>query len=236
MKHALPWLLTLLPVPLALAQTDIHRDRSLRVDYGYYAGDRSVISAVADELESDVADDPHAAYLSALSSLRQAQLSASGEATKGQLTRCIDHAALAEDSRVLASEAQVLIAACSMELAGREPLMSAVHQRRMSRALRAADMIDPDNPRTALLRLQARYNDGDVPTAGEIATVAEQFATQRAMASINWGEAEAYLMLAESLHAAGDVRAARDALENALLAAPEYRAALALGNELLGGP
>jgi Tfp pilus assembly protein PilF len=48
----------------------------------------------------------------------------------------------------------------------------------------------------------------------------------------DWGEAEALLALSEQRLAAGDLRGARDALEETLLIAPDYTAALELKDRI----
>jgi Tfp pilus assembly protein PilF len=49
----------------------------------------------------------------------------------------------------------------------------------------------------------------------------------------DWGRAEALTGLAAMYLAAGELRQARDLIENALIEAPEYRVALELKKELL---
>jgi hypothetical protein len=109
-------------------------------------------------------------------------------------------------------------------LADVEPLRAVWHQRRLRQALGQAETLAADNPRLLLVRLR---HLGDAALTAEAVTAAFRMRRGR-NAFPDWGEAEALLLQSEQCLAAGDLRGARDALEETLLIAPDYTAAIEL--------
>lgn len=98
--------------------------------------------------------------------------------------------------------------------------------------LRTAHELDPRNPRVQLIELRCRRKELKDPAAytkqvGELVDAFERAPASRP-GKPDWGHAEALLLLGESQLRRGDARAARDAIERALVIAPDYRAAQSL--------
>lgn len=202
------------------------RDITARIDYGWFTGDVGLIHAARDALDSS-ASEPWSRYLGAYAAYRAAQLAlARGQAVKTDLEHCADDADAAAADETVAVEASVLIVACAAMAAAVEPMRATWHQRRLRQGLAQAEGSAAGNPRLLLVR---RTLPGEQGIA--IDTVVTAFRDARA-GFPDWGEAEALLALSEQRLAAGDLRGARDALEETLLIAPDYTAALELKDRI----
>lgn len=204
------------------------RDAAARIDYGWYTGDVALIHAARDALDAS-GRDAEALYLRAYASYRGARLALALDTAPGdELESCVADAEAVIDAgdEDLAAEANVLIAACSALAAALEPIRSASHQRRWRQAVADAGSLAPDNPR---LRLVSKLHLDD--TGLPIESVVAAFQNSRTDFP-DWGEAEALLLLAERTLANGDLRGARDALEETLLIAPDFTAALDLKDRI----
>jgi hypothetical protein len=204
------------------------RDAAARIDYGWYTGDRSLILAAREALESSPRE-PWSRYLRAYASYRAGQIDLARGAEAGQeLTRCVADAETAAADETVAAEANVLIVSCSAMAAAAEPLRAVWHQRRLREALAQAEALAADNPRLLLVR-QRHLADAAVT----VEIVVSVFRDSRGRNAFpDWGEAEALLAQSEQRLAAGDRRGARDSLEEALLIAPDYTAALDLKSRI----
>jgi hypothetical protein len=198
------------------------RDIAARIDYGWFTGDAGLIDAARDALDG-AAGDPWSPYLSAYAAYRAAQLAlARGQAADADLERCANEAEAAAADRAVAPEAGVLIVACAAMAAAAEPIRAASQHRRIRQGLAQAEAPTAVNPRLLLVR-QGHLDDQSIT----VEAVVTAFRDARA-GFPEWGEAEALLALSEQRLAAGDLRGARDALEETLLIAPDYTAALEL--------
>jgi hypothetical protein len=218
-------------------------DAAARLSYGFYVGDLAVVTA-AEAVLQRLPDSPDVSYYRALAALRSLQLGAPGEASGSELAnRCIEHGSAATLGEALTAEAWILIAACSDLAARGAPLRAKLYQRRRDKALMQARELMPDNPRAlwvrawiagALSALQGAALDADSRAALTVAVEAFQ-RRDDGLDGPDWGEAEALTCYGAALLAEGDVRQARDMLEQALLAAPGYRAALELLEQIAPG-
>jgi hypothetical protein len=147
------------------------------------------------------------------------------------LSDCARREAPAELTGRAAAEAAVLAAACAL---------AASNDRRFEQALARARALDDDHPRIALLEawaLERTALDPELRAELEAKLTAAVTAFDAWTPTIDdpeWGHAEALAALGESALARGDVRAARDLLERALLLAPDYSRAVALRTALQG--
>jgi hypothetical protein len=200
------------------------RDAAARIDYGWYTGDRALILAARETLEPGTAE-PWTRYLRAYAAYRAGQLDlARGVDAGRELASCTADADIAAGDEEVAAEASVLAVACSAMAAAAEPLRAVWHQRRLRAALEQAEALAADNPRLLLVR-QRHLADAGVT----VEAVVGAFRGRRGSNAFpDWGEAEALLLQSEQQLAAGDLRGARDALEETLLIAPDYTAALEL--------
>ena len=209
------------------------RDTAVRIDYGFYTEDQSLIAAARDAL-SDRSDNPWTSYLRAYSSYRAAMLKMALNRSAGTLLDdCISEAETATESKESKVEAIVLIAACTALSAADEPSRAVMHQRRFRRALTRAASLEPDNPRLLLVAFTASPAADLTSRPGPHALLDAFRARAEPFAFPDWGEAEALTVLGAHQLEGGDRRGARDLLEAALLIAPDYRAALQLEANLV---
>jgi tetratricopeptide (TPR) repeat protein len=209
-------------------------DVAARVDYGFYARDAAVIEAAQNELEGPAAGDPWHEYVQAYAAMRLAQLRPGrGRETGRLLQACVEHAESAAGADPVAIEAWLLVAGCSALAAAQEPMKGPLHQRRVEQALGRARDIDAAHPRIALVETW-RMSGDDSPNGSAASPAVLEEAVQafaqwpQRYAAPAWGEAEARAALGAAYLARGDARRARDQLEQALMAAPDYRDVLDL--------
>ena len=204
-------------------------DLAGRVQYGYYQADARAIEAALVALDR-LGDSPDAVYYRDFAALRLAQLG--GRDGDERLSDCARREAPAELAGRAAAEAAVLAAACALV---------ASDDRRFEQALARARALDDDHPRIALLeawaieRTVARNPEARAEFEARLtAAVAAFDAWTPTIDDPEWGQAEALAALGESALARGDMRAARDLLERALLLAPDYSRAVALRTAVQG--
>jgi hypothetical protein len=218
-----------------------------RIQYAYYTNDARALSSVLASLRSKAIEgeaEPAAeigarAYFRALAQYRVAQVLATSKKSqsKDAIDECEDEidrsiAALpkvpigldeTDEGRRRRAESYTLAVACG--IAGRE-LSSDAGESRIADAAR----LEPRNPRVRLFEALIAYADAGKDAAGKAAAIAKlrgvivMFEQARAAASTTpeWGAAEAYAYLGRALYEQRDIVGAREALERALLVAPEY--------------
>ena len=233
--------------PGAHADDAAWRDIESRIQYGYYTEDARALAALQDTVAGADAHDPLRDYYLGLLAYRQALLAfqspLAGASAAGQLaSRCLAHLDAALGSREDFAEALALKAACLLAplTSGSHAPLAAYHLHKdISRALALA----PANPRVLLIDALSDYQLS--PAAGgnkeraltklrkaTAAFEAERRDTQRVP---GWGAAEASVFLARDLLDHGDPVAARDALERALVSAPEFVQARRLMAKITSG-
>lgn len=194
--------------------------------------------------ESGAGDAGTRAYFRALANYRLAQVYS--ETKKGSPRKPIGDCADAVDDAVEAlpvvkfgldetpenqlkrAEAYALGVACS--LAGREMSSIPFTGGRIGSRVEDAVKLEPKNPRVRLAQALAQYEragkNAEEKTAAlrSLRAVTVMFEQARAQASTTpeWGAAEAYAFLGRALIDQRDAVGAREALERALLIAPDY--------------
>jgi tetratricopeptide (TPR) repeat protein len=142
------------------------------------------------------------------------------------------------------ADAYALQAACYGSLAGLQAWKAVVYGPQSDGRLEKARQLAPRNPRVALLDGVA---DGEKPKAfggdkargqTKIKRAVQLFetASEPVEGEPSWGAAEAYFHLGRGLKESGDTLGARNALEQALIIAPEFAAARQELQRLTGGP
>jgi len=248
-----PWLagaaLALLSAGSAAAEEAAWRDFEGRIQYGYYTEDARALHNLADAIAADESHDKLHGYYAALTEYRLAQLAAQGlggapgESAAQLAQRCVagTDAALAVQADF--AEALALRAAClAMPLAGgglHTPFAGHRARKDLERALQLA----PRNPRVLLVDGMSDYQLA--PSAGgnreralpKLRLAVAAFDSERGAAEHvpGWGAAEAYLFLARDLLDHADPIGARDALERALLIAPQFTQARRLLAKVISG-
>jgi tetratricopeptide (TPR) repeat protein len=141
------------------------------------------------------------------------------------------------------ADALALQAACLGMLAELKPWRVPFAGPRSSTQIHKALQLAPRNPRVLLLDAIGDYErpkspGGDTDRAiGKFKKAVAAFEAEReGLDQVpGWGAAEAYTFLARSYLDRGDAIAARDALERALLIAPEFLQARRLMTRITGG-
>jgi hypothetical protein len=132
------------------------------------------------------------------------------------------------EARHQRAEAYALATACT--LAGREMSSIPFTGGRIGSRIEEAVKLEPKNPRVRLVEALAAYDRAGKDVAQKTAAVQKlkgvtvMFEAARAGAATTpeWGAAEAYAFLGRALIGEKDVVGAREALERALLIAPDY--------------
>ena len=199
---------------------------------------------VEGEDENKAADAGTRAYFRALAYYRLAQVLAT--ARKSQARDAIDSCGEEVDNAVETlpvvkfgldetpeakhqrAEAYALATACT--LAGREMTSIPFMGGRIGSRIEEAVKLEPKNPRVRLVEALAAYDRAGKDVADKSAAIQKlravtpMFEAARAGASTTpeWGGAEAYAFLGRALYDQRDAVGAREALERALLIAPDY--------------
>jgi hypothetical protein len=225
------------------------RDTEARVQYGYYTEDARALTNVADALGSGDSHDRLRGYYAALADWRLALLAAqSPAAVRGLsasqlLQRCVHETDLVLEAQAEFADALALRAACALTPVGGANLHVPFTGPRPAKDLERARALAPKNPRVLLVEALSDYLQGT--SAGgnkeraltKLRAATAAFEVERAGPEPlpGWGAADAYLYLARDLLDHGDAVGARDALEHALLLAPDYAQARRLMARIASG-
>ena len=207
--------------PLAAAEWG---DIEGRIEYAWYTEDVRALRGVVASLEVGARDDALRAYYLGLGEYRVALLARGHDdgAARAAAEACIDHLDAANAARRDFADALALQSACQslvMDMkAWKVPLLAP----RRTAQLERARMLEPRNPRVLLLAALAEgERDRDI---GRLQKAVDAFETERQGVAPTpaWGAPDAYLQLARGELVRGDGAAARNALERALLLAPDF--------------
>ncbi|WP_405244073.1 hypothetical protein [Lentisalinibacter salinarum] len=218
-------------------------DLAARIQFAVFEKDFDTLDRLAAELADERARSdlkPLLHYQAAYAAYRAGELAPqAGRADSPYLERCEQQAlAAAEEAEEEFADALALAGACAALDASRN-LTALLSATRARRHLRAARELEPDNPRVLLLAAvslmrQPSLAEGWGTPAQLLDRAAERYASALppARGRPDWGEAETGAVRAELSMAAGEVLAARDAAEHALMLAPDYRRARAVLEKL----
>jgi tetratricopeptide (TPR) repeat protein len=221
-----------------VAQAQQGGDLQARILYAFHAEDTNqlanLIQTLATRMQSGGGDAAlryhlaHAEYrLGLLSDASQ------GPAAGAAFTACTDQLKTLLREDVKSPEVLALQSACDMNLARFRRFDAALLRARARDSLRAAARLAPRNPRVVYLEAEqalAQSAPGSVEQQRAVAQLelAAALFEESSATSIDvpgWGHAEAYLELGRQLASRGDVVGARNWIEKALIAAPDYKAA-----------
>jgi tetratricopeptide (TPR) repeat protein len=214
-------------------------DAAARMQYAFYTGDSQGIETILKNLEQFQVEDSLAAsksYQLAYGNWKLSQLylqpqadqrprpNAKSLASKAALT-CVRHARHAVEQDASMAEALAIEAACDGHSATARAASAGCAN---SKPLRTASGLAPGNPRIRFVQAICASTAAADPGAVERwrAVVASfEAAPPSRPGKPDWGHVEALTMLGETYLQRGDSVAARDALERALVMAPDYRQA-----------
>jgi tetratricopeptide (TPR) repeat protein len=218
-------------------------DMQTRAQYAFYTADERTLTAIVESIESMEVPSPLAStrlYAAAYARWKLAQLYAGEAGGAAVRTRrneaikaaqaCQAHvaAALSLDSKM--SESYVLDTACAMILNEQRVNGNGKAQPTCARSKSLRSALDraPQNPRALLIealclsRTQTTSSTAAFDRLRDVVAAFEAAPASRPGVP-DWGHAEALVLLGESYLQRGESHAARDAIEKALVLAPDYR-------------
>src|SRR6185437_6162688 len=221
-------------------------DLEARIEYGYFTEDGRTLQGLATTPTGDDAKDGMKSYYAGLAGYRLTLVDSARDKIQArsaaeECVASLDRALKATPAAVPA-ESMALQSACLLqlsELSGlRAPFAASKSKSQMRKALRLA----PRNPRVLLLDAIVAFerapNGAESERAlGKLkkAIGALESERQEVVHTPAWGLADAYTYLGRVYLEKGDAVRARDALERALLAAPEFQQARRMMTRITSG-
>lgn len=231
-------LLTLSTTLCAHAQELDNADLEGRIEYAYFTADANALRNLLGSMQSSLAKeggDFLAQYQRGFAQYRLGLVLAAGNDPKAAdaFAGCLDALARALDANKQFAEAYALQSACYTSIAALKSWKLVVDLPLSASRLDKALKLAPKNPRVVLIDA---LNDYERPRAlgGDRQQACTKFkraaqlfdASPQAKAEPpSWGAADAYLYVGRCLNDSGDVLGARNALERALIIAPDFAAA-----------
>jgi tetratricopeptide (TPR) repeat protein len=222
-------------------------DIESRIQYGYFTEDVRSLHNLTEPLATNDSHDGLKSYYAGLLAYRltllaepQAQPAAAGGApaparkndpSKNEARQSVEHCVSYLDQSLQAqsnfADALALQSACLQLLSELSSWRAPFAGPRGATQIHKALQLAPRNPRVLLLEAIGDYQHAKAnpqQPCGKFKAVAAVFETERADVDHvpGWGAAEAYTWLGRCYLDNGDGNAARDALERALLIAPEF--------------
>jgi tetratricopeptide (TPR) repeat protein len=236
--------LALLPVGAWGAETN-WLDVESRIQYGYYTEDPRALAGVMELLAPAQIDSAFKRYYAGLANYRLTQLTLARDKSRAKETAaaCVDNLDQALKIQKDFADALGLESACLDMLAGLEAWRTPFAASKSGAQIEKARHLGPRNPRVLLLdaveafeRPKASAADKDRALRGfQQAAAAFEAERQETEHVPGWGAAEAYVYLAKCQLDRGATLDARDALERALLIAPEFAEARRLMTQITSG-
>jgi tetratricopeptide (TPR) repeat protein len=231
---ALPW-------HAATAADSAWLDVEGRIQYGFYTEDARSLTDLADQLtRSEAEQQPLRYYYAGLANYRLALLLApkDKEHAREAVEQCVhklDSALKAESNFAAGFALQSACLRTMSALKPWKPLAGSKSTGQMERAVKLA----PRDPRVLLLEALGNGDDGKIDEQAllTLKKAADAFESERQGVdrTPGWGAAEAYTHLGRGYLERGDVLKARDALERALLIAPDFARARRLLMQITSG-
>jgi hypothetical protein len=235
----------------ALAQADeaSWRDIESRIQYGYYTENVLALRNLSEAVAAGSEHDKLRGYYAGLLAWRLALLAehnaaaAPGVSASQMAQRCVSEIDNSLAVQAEFADALALRSACLATPSTGGGIFAPVTSYRARHDLDKARELDARNPRVLLVDAMSDYelapsHGGSKERAlGKLRQAVAAFEAERRGAEHlpGWGAPEAWLLLAQDLLDHGDATGARDALEHALLLAPEYAQARRLMQKIATG-
>lgn len=212
-----------------------------RIEYSFYAGDSSSLKQAIEALEkADVSDGQRAAQSNSLNFGRWKLAQLLGDRKKngdaGDVAdRCTESIELKKFAKKAKAEHEALLAGCYAVLAEVRFVRTMWYRGSIDDHLEKARKLDPKNLQVQFVAAWAKaYREPGAPESyvGLKQAVAAFADNAGRLQDTGWGYAEALYMLGKTELARHDSLAARNALERALVIAPDYVAAQLLLKQL----
>jgi tetratricopeptide (TPR) repeat protein len=245
----------LAPASWARAADTNWLDIESRIQYGYFTEDRRALHNLVEPLASNESHDRLKSYYAGLLAYRLTLLER-GQAgatpprkndrskteVRQTVEHCVDYLDQALEAKSDFAEALALQSACLGLLAELSSWRSPFAAPKSATQIHKALALAPKNPRVLLLDAIGDYERGTVSDdaehrCGKFKAVTVVFEAERADIDHvpGWGAADAYTWLGRCYLESGDAKTARDALERALLIAPEFGEARRLLSRITSG-
>jgi hypothetical protein len=212
-----------------------------RIQYGFYTEDTRALTDIADQLSrTDGEQEPLQYYYVGLANYRLASLLATRDKRHAREAAqvCVDSLGSALKAQTQFAAGYALQAACLRTLSvlgSWKPRAGSKSDGQMERAIKLA----PRDPRVLLLEALSKGEDArlDEHSLATLKRATAAFESERhgVDRTPGWGAAEAYTYLGRGYLERGDVLNARDALERALLIAPDFVLAKRLLTKITSG-
>jgi len=220
-------------------------DVESRIQYSYFTEDTRSLHGVMELLVPSDGDDATKSYYAGLANYRLTQLTAASDRSRAKeaAEHCVSSLDRAIAGRKDFADALALQSACLDLLAGLEAWRTPFAASKSGAQIEKARHAGPRNPRVLLLDAVGEYErpkstaaDKDQALAGfKKAAAAFEAERQETDHVPGWGVADVYLYLAKCFLDRGATLEARDALERALLIAPEFAEARRMMAKITSG-
>ncbi|HUX72604.1 MAG TPA: hypothetical protein VMV25_01765 [Steroidobacteraceae bacterium] len=213
-------------------------DLQAQIIYAFQTEDLNRLHDLVENLDAKVADgaaDADLRYQLAHAQYRYAEVGGGHFAAAAQAAAadCVAQLQWVLERNSRSVEALALQSACYAQLADWRRFEAVFLRARAAARLRAAFRLAPRNPRVLLLMATEALAHASPASAAartalkRLRTAARLFERLPAtrVDAPGWGHAEAYLALGKELRLRGDLLGARNWVERALIAAPDYKAA-----------
>src|SRR5689334_14007988 len=240
------WALVLVSLPwIAQGAETSWLDVESRIQYGYYTEDPRSLAGVMEQLAPSERASASRSYYAGLANYRLTQLSLTKDKSRAKeaAEACVRNLDQAVKIQKDFAEALALQSACLDVLASLEAWRTPFAASKSGTQLEKARHLAPRNPRVLLLDAVELY-ERPKSTAAERdralsgfrqAAAAFEAERQETEHTPGWGAAEAYIYLGRCYLDRGATLEARDALERALLIAPEFAEARRLMTRITSG-
>ena len=217
-------------------------DVAARIEYGFLTADLRTIQTARDALKRTASEDSWGLYFDALGAYRLALLQGDGghrRTVNRLIQQCLQSSRAARAADPDFGESVILTAACLSLTSPSDPNRAKMHHRKVAALLGEARNMEPHSPRLPLVSALVKTTepgeaDGRAEDIQQLLEQARLAFDQQGVGFSNpdWGEPETLALLGEIHLRRGDLRAARDAVEQALMIAPDYHLARELESRI----